>query len=328
MLRVAVINDYMGIVPKIADWSQLDGLGEVDFYADHIPSEDAAAERLASYDAIVAERDRLPFTRSLFERLPNLKLLVTTGGVNWLIDLEAAKEKGITVCYTMGVPGAAPELTWGLLLVLSRRIVWDHANVRAGGWQTAPGMSVTGKTLGLVGLGNIGRKMVQYAQAFDMKTVAWSPNLTDERAKAAGTVSVELEHLLRTADFVSVHMVLADSTRGMIGAKELKLMKPSAYIINTSRGPLIDEAALIGALKNGSIAGAGLDVYDREPLPADHPLRTLENVVTTPHTGYITDEQYRVFFGEAVENVVAFAKGKPIRVMTENNMIAALMAKP
>lgn len=327
MLRVAVINDYMGIVPQVADWSVLDGLAAVDFYSDHISDENAAAARLEPYDVIVAERDRLPFTRSLLERLPQLKLLVTTGAVNWLIDLEAAKAKGVTVCYTGGTPGAAPELTWGLLLALSRRIAWDHAYVQAGEWQTAPGVGLAGKTLGLIGLGHIGQTMVKYAKAFDMKTLAWSPNLTVEKAKVAGTTRVELSEVMRNADFVSIHMVLAESTRGLIGAAELALMKTTAYLINTSRGPLVDEEALVSALKTKTIAGAGLDVFEAEPLPKDHPFRVLDNVVVTPHTGYITDEQYKVFFGDAVENVLAFARGAPVRVMTENNMIAALKAK-
>ena len=327
MLRVAVINDYMGIFAEITDWSPLESLAKVDFYTDHIADEEAAVARLEVYDVIVAERERTPFTRSLFERLPNLKLLVTTGGVNWLIDLEAAKECGVTVSYTGGAPGAAPELTWGLLLALSRRIAWDHAHVQAGGWQTAPGVSLAGKTLGLIGLGHIGRQMVKYAKAFDMKAMAWSPNLTTERAEVAGTVRADLEEVMRSSDFVSVHMVLAESTRGLIGAAELALMKPTAYLINTSRGPLVQEDALLTVLKAKKIAGAALDVFDTEPLPKEHEFRKIDNVVITPHTGYITDEQYKVFFGEAVENVLAFARGAPIRVMTDNNMIAALKAK-
>ncbi len=327
MLRVAVINDYMGIFSRIADWSPLEGIAKVDFYTDNIAGEEAAVARLRGYDVIVAERDRTAFTRSLLTRLPDLKLLVTTGGINWLIDLDAATDCGVTVSYTGGVPGAAPELTWGLLLALSRRIAWDHVHVQKGGWQTAPGTSLTGKTLGLIGLGHIGRQMVKYAEAFEMRTIAWSPHLTSDRAEAAGTVRKDLEEVLKTSDFVSVHMVLAESTRGLIGADELALMKPTAYLINTSRGPLVEEDALLAALKAKKIAGAALDVFDIEPLPKDHELRKLDNVVITPHTGYITEEQYKVFFGEAVENVLAFARGTPIRVMTENNMIAALKAK-
>ena len=327
MLRVAVINDYMRIFQTVADWSVLDSFAKVDFYTDNISSEGEAVARLAPYHVIVSERDRTPFSRSLLEQLPNLKLLVTTGAVNWLIDLEAAKEQGVTVSYTGGVPGAAPELTWGLLLSLSRRIAWDHAHIRAGGWQTKPGISLAGKTLGLIGLGHIGCQMVKYAKAFNMNTVAWSPNLTMNRADAAGTTLIELSDLLRISDFVSIHMVLAESTHGLIGAAELALMKASAYLINTSRGPLVCEESLIHALETESIAGAGLDVFEIEPLPKDHAFRRLHNVVITPHTGYITDEQYSVFFGEAVENVVAFARGEPIRIMDENNMIAALMDK-
>lgn len=326
MLRVAVINDFMRIVPVIADWTALEGLATVDFYHDHIRDEAALAARLAPYDIIVTERDRTPFTRTLFERLPQLKLLATTGAVNWMIDFDAAKERGVTVCYTGGVPGAAPELTWGLLLALSRRIAWDHMSVKAGGWQTSPGLSLRGKTVGLLGLGSIGKQMVKYAQAFDMKTVAWSQNLTDEAAAAAGSTRVALDELLRTADFVCVCLVLSERTRGLMGAAQFALMKPSAYFINTSRGPIVQEAAMIEALKTGKIAGAALDTYDIEPLPVDHPLRKLDNVVLTPHTGYITEEQCKVFYGESVENVVAFIKGQPIRIMTEPYMIGKLMA--
>jgi phosphoglycerate dehydrogenase-like enzyme len=321
MLRVAVINDYMRIVPEMADWSALKGLATVDFFHDHIRDEAALAERLAPYDVIVAERDRTPFTRSLFARLPNLKFLSVTGAVNWMIDFDAAKERGIVISYTGGVPGAAPELTWGLLLALSRRIAWDHANVKAGGWQTKPGVSLSGKTLGLIGMGSIGKQMVKYADVFNMKTVAWSQNLTAEAAQVAGTTHVDLDELLRVADFVSIHLVLSERTRGLIGAREFALMKPSAYLINTSRGPIVQEPAMIEALKTGKIAGAGLDTYDLEPLPVDHPLRKLDNVVLTPHTGYITDAQYKVFFGESLENVLAFIKGKPVRIMSGPYMI-------
>jgi phosphoglycerate dehydrogenase-like enzyme len=321
MLRVAVINDYMRVVQTIADWSILKGIATVDFFHDHLRDEAAVAARLASYDVIVSERDRTPFTRTLFERLPNLKLLVTTGAVNWMIDFDAAKERNVLVCYTGGAPGAAPELTWGLLLALARRIAWDHAHMRAGGWQTGTGVALPGKMLGLIGLGNIGQTLVRYAKAFDMKTQAWSKNLTAEAATAAGSTRVELDELLRTSDFVVVCVVLSDRTRGLLGARELGLMKPEAYLINTSRGPIVQEAALLDALRNKRIAGAALDVYDIEPLPVDHPLRMLENVVLTPHTGYITDAQYKVFYGHAVEDIVAYAKGQPARVMTGPYML-------
>ena len=316
MLSVAVINDYLKVVPAIADWSRLDGFATVDFYHDHLRDESAIAARLAPYEVIVTERERTHFTASLLDRLPNLRMLCTTGPHNWFIDFAAAARRNVLVTYTDAMMGAMPEMTWGLLLALSRHIARDHAHIRAGGWQTGLGISLRGKTFGTIGLGITGKQMVKIAAAFGMRTIAWSKNLTAEDAIAAGTTRVELDELLHTADVVCVLTVLSDRTRGLIGARELALMKPTAYLINTSRGPIVQEAALIEALHAGRIAGAGLDVYDVEPLPVDHPLRRLDNVVLTPHTGYITDEQYRLFFGQAVENVLAFAQGAPIRVMT------------
>jgi phosphoglycerate dehydrogenase-like enzyme len=316
LLRVAVINDFLHVFEPATDWSRLAGVATVDFFHDHLDSADKAAVRLAPYDIVVTERERTHFDAGLLERLPRLRLLVTTGTHNRYIDFAAAQRLNITVCKTEGILHAAPELAMTLILALMRRVVIDNDSLRAGGWQTGLGRSLRGKTLGIVGLGVTGPQMVRLAEAFGMLTVAWSPHLTDERARVAGTRRVPFDELLTTADVVSVHMVLADSTRGLIGARELGLMKTDAYLVNTSRGALVDEPALIEALRERRIAGAGLDVYATEPLPKEHPLRGLNNVILTPHTGYVTDEQYALCFGQAVENILAFAAGQPVRVMT------------
>ncbi|MDP3138954.1 MAG: D-2-hydroxyacid dehydrogenase family protein [Burkholderiaceae bacterium] len=316
MLKIAVINDFLRVFRQATDWSRLDGVAQVDFFHDILDTEDKAAERLAPYDIVVTERERTHFTGALLQRLPRLRLLVTTGTHNRYIDFATAAARGVTVTRTQAILHAAPELAWGLILVLMRRIVRDHESLRAGGWQTGLGRSLRGKMLGLVGLGVTGVQMVPLAQAFGMKTQAWSPHMDEARAQAAGTRYVAFDELLATSDVVSLHMVLADSTRGIIGRRELQLMQPHAYLVNTSRGALVDEEALIEALRDQRIAGAGLDVFTTEPMPASHPLRSVANVVMTPHTGYITDEQYALCFGQAVENILAFLAGAPVRVMT------------
>ena len=317
MLKVAVINDYQNVFRQMTDWTPLEKIADVTFFQDHLTNEAAIAQRLSPFDVVITERERTHFTATLFSKLDRLKLLVTTGSHNRFIDFAAAAARGVTVTKTEAVMSAAPELTWGLILSLTRRIAWDHAAIRTGGWQTGVGTSIRGKTLGIIGMGVTGKQMVLLAHAFGMKTVAWSRSLDEAGARAAGTTRVELDELLRSSDVVSLHLVLGDRTRGMFGRRELGLMKPSAFLINTSRGPLVDEQALIEALVQRRIAGAGLDVYDQEPLPTDYPLRRLDNVVLTPHTGYITDEQYALCWRQAVENVLAYAAGAPIRVMTE-----------
>ncbi|WP_038207372.1 D-2-hydroxyacid dehydrogenase family protein [Xenophilus azovorans] len=316
MLRTAVINDFLHVFQSATDWSRLDGTATVEFFHDHLDTEDKAAQRLVSYDVVVTERERTHFTAALLERLPRLRLLVTTGTHNRYIDFAAAGRLGITVCKTEAILHAAPELAMGLMLALMRRIAVDNTAMHAGGWQTGLGRSLRGKTLGVVGLGVTGSQVVTLAHAFGMKTVAWSPHMTQARAAAAGTRLASQEELLSGSDVVSLHMVLADSTRGLIGRRELALMKPTAYLVNTSRGALVDEAALVEALRERRIAGAGLDVFAEEPLPDPHPLRAVDNVILTPHTGYVTDEQYALCFGQAVENILAFAAGTPMRVMT------------
>ena len=261
-------------------------------------------------------RERTPFPRDLIENLPNLKLLVTSGMHNASIDVAAANEHEITVCNTASHPTGTPELTWTLILSLARRIPDEFANVREGRWQTTVGVDLAGKTLGIMGLGRLGSRVAQVAAAFGMSVIAWSENLTDARAIECGAVRVTKDELLAQSDFITIHLVLSDRTRGLIGAEELGRMKPVAYLVNTSRGPIVQETALIEAMELGVIAGAGLDVYDIEPLPADHPYRRLPNVLLTPHIGYVTEVTYRTFFGEMVENIEAWLSGDPIRVLT------------
>lgn len=316
MQRIAVINDFLHVFEAATDWTRLATVGTVDFFHDHLDTADKAVARLAPYDIVVTERERTHFTADVLQRLPRLRLLVSTGTHNRHIDFAAAARQGVTVSKTEAILHAAPELAMTLMLALMRRVVIDNDALRAGRWQTGLGRSLRGKTLGLVGLGVTGKQMVKLADAFGMRTIAWSPHMTAAGAQAAGSTRVPFAALLAESDVISLHMVLAESTRHLIGARELALMKPTAYLVNTSRGGLVDEAALIEALRTHRIAGAGLDVFATEPLPTGHALRTLDNVILTPHTGYVTDEQYALCFGQAVENILAFVAGRPIRVMT------------
>jgi len=318
VLKVAVINDFLQVFRQAADWSLLDSIASVDFFHDHLDTEEKAITRLAPYDVVVSERERTHFNGRVLERLPNLRLLVATGSHNRFIDFAAAARCGITLSGTDSHRHAAPELAFGLILALMRRIVADDRRMRGGGWQSGLGSSLRGKTLGVVGLGVTGLCLVRFAKAFGMQTFAWSPHLDSARARVGGSRRVELDELLAAADVVSLHLVLSESTRGIIGRRELALMKPSAFLVNTARGALVHEPALLELLRERRIAGAGLDTFDIEPLPVDHPLRSLDNVVLTPHTGYITDEQYTLFFTQAVENILAFAAGRPIRVTIGN----------
>jgi len=315
MIQLAVLDDYQRVAARMADWAAVVPDAEVTCFADHLADEDAVAARLAGFDAVVAMRERTPFPRSLLARLPRLRLLVTTGMRNASIDLAAAAELGITVCGTAGSGTATGELTWGLILALARRVPAEDAGVRAGGWQRTVGMDLAGATLGVLGLGNIGRRVAAVGLAFGMDVIAWSQNLTTEAAAAVGVRRVEREALFREADVLTVHLVLSDRTRGLVGRDELALMKPTAYLVNTSRGPIVDEAALAEHLRAGRIAGAGLDVFSVEPLPADDPLRSLPNTVLTPHLGYVTERTYRTFFREAAEDVAGFLAGAPVRVL-------------
>jgi phosphoglycerate dehydrogenase-like enzyme len=313
VLRIAVLDDYQGVSGHYADWSTLPEPAEVTVFGDHLDDEDAVARRLAPFDVVVAMRERTPFPRSLLERLPGLRLLVTTGARNASIDVSAAAERGIAVCGTGAHPSGTAELTWALVLAVARHLPEETANVRAGGWQTTVGTDLAGCRLGVVGLGRLGTRVARIGQAFEMDVVAWSQNLTDERAAAAGVRRVGKDELFRTSDVVTVHLQLSDRTRGLIGAGEIALMKPTAILVNTSRGPIVDERALLAALRERRLAGAGVDVYDREPLPVDSPVRTAPGLVATPHLGYVTDATYEVFFREAVEDVAAWMRGAPVR---------------
>lgn len=314
MMRIGILDDYQRVALSLADWRSLGPAVELQAFHEKI-TEDALVERLRDFEIIVAMRERTPFPRPLLERLPNLKLLVTTGMRNASIDMKAAAERGLVVTGTGLLTPPTVELTWGLILALARNIVREDQHMRGGGWQTTLGIGLQGKVLGVLGLGKLGSEVAKIGKAFQMEVIAWSQNLTAEQAQSVGARRVEKAELFGLADFVTVHLVLSKRTRGLVAAAELGLMKPSAYLVNTSRGPIVNERALLDALNERKIAGAALDVYDQEPLPFDHPFRRLDNVVLTPHLGYVTAENYRVAYGEAVEDIRAFLAGSPIRVI-------------
>lgn len=313
--RVAILDDYQNVALKLADWSPLAGRVEPVVFSEAFADRDAAADALAGLPVIVAMRERTPFPAELLDQLPDLKLLVTTGMRNFSIDMEAAAARGVTVCGTSLLPYPAAELTWGLLMALSLQIPRDAQAMREGGWQGSAGRSLYGRTLGIVGLGKQGRQVARFANAFHMDVVAWSRSLTPAQAAEHDANRVEFEELLAMSDIVTVHVVLNEGTRGLIGARELGLMKPSALLVNTARGPVVDEAALLDALHKGQIAGAAIDVYDREPLPAGHPIRKAPNTVLTPHMGYVTEENLTLMYAQAVEDIAAWLDGKPERVL-------------
>jgi phosphoglycerate dehydrogenase-like enzyme len=304
--KIAVIDDYQGVALKMADWSAVLARADVDVFSDHLDGADAVAERLRPYDIVCVMRERTPLRAEMIERLPNLKLIASTGPRNASIDLKAAAARGIPVVHTGYFGTPTLELTWALILASARHIVAEAAAVRSGGWQHSIGDDLAGKTLGIIGLGNLGSQVAKIGLAFGMSVIAWSQNLTAEKAGAVGAALVSKEELLRQADIVSVHLVLSDRTRALIGARELALMKPSARLVNTSRGPIVVEAALIAALKAGQIAGAAIDVYDVEPLPPDHPYRKIDNLLATPHIGYVSRGLYERFYRDTVSNIVAW----------------------
>jgi phosphoglycerate dehydrogenase-like enzyme len=315
--RIAVLDDYQVVAAGMADWQSLGPDVRVTFFHDHVSDEDQLAQRLEIFDAIVPMRERTALRGTLIKRLPNLRLIVTFGPFNAAIDVQAANESGVIVCGTTAWQGKAgtKELTWGLILALVRGLPREDAAMRYGAWQVGLGDLLAGKTLGLVGLGNLGALMAPIARAFDMEVVAWSRNLSDDRAQQVGVKRLDRVEFFSTSDVISVHLKLSDRSYGYVGRDELALMKASAYLVNTSRGPVVDEQALIDALRSKRIAGAALDVFDSEPLPSDHPFRSLPNTVLSPHIGYATTDSYRVNFALVVEDLRAFLEGSPIRVI-------------
>lgn len=320
MIKLAILDDFQDVALSFADWDRIAADVELTVFQDHLADQGAVAERLKHFDAVLMIRERTPFPATLIEQLPNLKLLVTTGMQNASIDLVAAATHGVMVCGTRSVSHPTPELTWGLILSLSRHLPIETSNMRQGRWQTTIGTDLCGKVLGVVGLGRLGTPVAKIGLAFGMNVVAWSPNLTEERARAVGVHRMDKDGLFSQSDVITIHMPLSRRSRNLVGAVDLRRMKPTAFIINTSRGPIIDESGLLDALRRGAIAGAGLDVYGIEPLPADDPLRALENVVLTPHLGYVTEDNYRLNFADALENVEAWLAGTPVRVIELNSV--------
>jgi phosphoglycerate dehydrogenase-like enzyme len=313
--KVAVLDDYQDVALQSADWSLLDGRADVHVLHEYLANEADLVATLHDCDVVVVMRERTAFPRRVLDQLPRLRLLVTTGPSNAAIDLAAAQANGVVVCGTGGAYPAPAELTWALIHALTRNIVHEDRELRRGSWQTTIGTELAGRTLGIVGLGRLGRRVARVAHAFDMNVVAWSENLTREQAEEGGAALVGKDELFSSADIVTVHLQLSARTAGLIGAHEFTLMRPTSYIVNTARGPIIDEAALVAALQSESIAGAGLDVFDVEPLPADHPLRSLPNVVLTPHIGYVCRDLYAIFFADVVDDIDSWLRGKPVRVV-------------
>jgi phosphoglycerate dehydrogenase-like enzyme len=316
-LRCAILDDYQNVVLKVADWSKVKGDIEIKVFDAHLGGVDKVIAALQGFQIVVAMRERTGFPKAVIDALPDLKLLITTGMRNASIDTEAAKARGVMVCGTPNFGNPTAGIAIGLMLELTRHIGYENARMHAGAtWQSTIGSDLEGMTLGVLGLGKLGAHTAKIAKAFGMKVIAWSQNLTPEKCEAAGVGYVSKDDLFRQSDFITIHLVLSARSRGLVGAKELALMKPSAFLINTSRGPIIDEPALVSVLRDNKIGGAGLDVFDVEPLPLDHPFRKMDNVVITPHLGYVAVQNYRAYFGGVVEDIRGFLDGKPMRVMT------------
>jgi phosphoglycerate dehydrogenase-like enzyme len=306
LMKVAILDDYQNVALEMADWSSVAGKAEITVFNDHLADRDAVVERLLPFDAVCVMRERTPLPREVIERLPRLKLIASTGPRNASIDMVAANERGIRVTATGYRPTPTIEMTWALILASARHIASESSSLRAGGWQNSIGGELDGKLLGVLGLGTIGKEVARIGRAFGMTVIAWSQNLTREIAESAGATLVPKEELFRQADVVTIHLVLSKRTRGLVGAAELALMRPTARLVNTSRGPIVDESALIKALESRAIAGAALDVFDVEPLPAHHAFRTLDNVLATPHIGYVAEDLYRTFYRDAAASIAAW----------------------
>ena len=316
-VRCAILDDYQNVALKVADWSKLKGEVDVKAFNEHLGGPDKVIAALKGFQIIVAMRERTGFPRKVIEALPDLKLLITTGMRNASIDTEAAKERGVTVCGTGSFGSPTSAIAIGLMLELTRHVGYENARLHAGAsWQSTIGPDLEAMTLGILGLGKLGSRTANIAKAFGMKVIAWSQNLMPEKCAEAGVGYVSKDELFRQSDFITIHVVLSQRSRGLVGAREIGLMKPTAFLINTSRGPIIDEAAMLAALRDNTIAGAGLDVFDVEPLPLDHPLRKMSNVVLTPHLGYVSEQNYKHYFAGVVEDIRTFLDGKPVRVMT------------
>ncbi|MGA7334562.1 MAG: D-2-hydroxyacid dehydrogenase family protein [Pseudolabrys sp.] len=316
MVRAAVLDDYQNVGLTFADWSPITRDVEVKVFDKPFANQAEVIKALQGFAIIVGMRERTPFPRKVIEALPDLKLLITTGARNNSFDVKACSERGITVCGTGVVGSPTTGIAFGLMLELTRRVGFENARLTAGApWQVTIGRDLEGLTLGILGLGKLGQRSATVGKAFGMKTIAWSQNLTPEKAQAGGAELVTKEDLFRSADVVTIHLILSDRSRGLVGAKELGLMKKTSYLVNTSRGPIVDEKALIATLQSKSIAGAGLDVFDVEPLPLDHPFRKMDNVVITPHLGYVSEQNYRKYFPDIVEDIRAWLDGKPVRVV-------------
>src|SRR5262245_45057997 len=305
-IKIAILDDYQNVALKMADWSALAARADIAVFNDHIADPEALVERLAPFDILCVMRERTPLPRQVLERLPRLKLIASTGPRNASIDNSAAKEFGINVRATGYKPTPTIELTWALILASVRFIVRENEAVRDGLWQTSIGEELSGRTLGVLGLGNIGGQVARIGLAFGMNVIAWSQNMTPEIAEAAGAKLVSKDELFREADILTIHLILSARTKGLVGAAELALMKPTARLINTSRGPIVDEPALIKALRSHAIAGAAIDVFDQEPLPPLHPFRSMDNVLATPHIGYVSDSLYRTFYGDAARSIMTW----------------------
>jgi phosphoglycerate dehydrogenase-like enzyme len=317
MVKAAILDDYQNVALKLADWSAVSKDVEVKVFNSPLGDDNAVIKALQGFTIVNMMRERTPFNRKVIEGLPDMKLLITTGARNNSIDLKAAAERGVTVCGTGGFGNPTASIAVGLMLELTRHIGFENARMKAGEtWQVTVGHDVEGMTLGVLGLGKLGQRVANVAKALGMKVIAWSQNLTPEKAKEGGAEYVSKEDLFRNADVVSIHVVLSDRTRGLVGAKELGLMKKTAYLVNTARGPIVDEKALIAVLNSKSIAGAGLDVFDVEPLPTDHPFRKMDNVVLTPHLGYVSERNYRTLYAGVVEDIRAWLDGKPVRLLS------------
>jgi phosphoglycerate dehydrogenase-like enzyme len=314
-VQIAVIDDWQDVARNVVDWSELEDVGQVSFIHDYPADNETLAQRLEAFEVICVMRERTRFDEDLLRRLPRLKLLVTGGMRNAALDFNAAAKLGIQVCGTDSYKHAAPELTWALIMAATRNLVAEANALRAGQWQQGLGGDLHGKTLAILGLGSIGQRVAQFGQVFGMRVIAWSENLTEERAAQFGVTYVSKQALFEQADVLSVHLVLSDRSRGLVNAEALGWMKPTALLVNTARGPIVDETALIKALQKRRLAGAALDVFDVEPLPPHHPFRTLDNVLATPHVGYVSQQNYHLFFAQMIEDIKAWSAGQPIRLL-------------